>query len=82
MFNLPLTKSSQQRKTARHCKTPMKINIVSIGSYVLLFTISFMLFTIGLWHRAGLLKLWVVAPSGVAKCNFVVAKPIGLTNQI
>ena len=28
------TKSSQQRKTARHCGTPMKSNIVSIGCYV------------------------------------------------
>ena len=26
-------KSSQQRKTARHCRTPMKSNIVSIGCY-------------------------------------------------
>jgi len=41
-----------------------------------------MLFTIGLWHRAGLLKLLVAAPNGIAKCNFVVAKPIGFTNQI
>jgi len=36
MFNLPLTKSSQQRKTARHCKTSMKSNIVSIGCYICL----------------------------------------------
>jgi len=28
MFSLPLTKSSQQCKTARHCRTPMKSNIV------------------------------------------------------
>jgi len=28
MFNLSLTKSSQQRKTARHCNTPMKSNIL------------------------------------------------------
>jgi len=28
MFNLPLTKSSQQRKTASHCRTPMKIYII------------------------------------------------------
>jgi len=28
MFNLPLTKSSQQCKTARHCWTPMKRSIV------------------------------------------------------
>jgi len=27
-FNLPLTKSSQQRKTVRHWKTPMKSSIV------------------------------------------------------
>jgi len=124
MFNFPLTKSSQQRKTARHCKTPMKRNIVSIGSYVCLFLLDFaqteiacwssacllnqleqflasftgrnvstlgllrmviwrccdntsllckacfMLFTIDLWRWAGLLKLWVAAPNGVAKCNF------------
>jgi len=34
MFNLPLTKSSQQRKTARHCRTRMKSNIVSMECYV------------------------------------------------
>jgi len=34
MFNLLLTKSSQQRKTARHCRNPMKSNIVSFGCYV------------------------------------------------
>ena len=28
MFHLPLAKSSQQRKTARHCWTPMKSSIV------------------------------------------------------
>jgi len=39
MFNFPLTKSSQQRKTAE--KTPMKSNIVSIGSYVWLFLLDF-----------------------------------------
>jgi len=32
MFNLRLTKSSQKRKTARHCR--MKSTIVSIGCYV------------------------------------------------
>jgi len=42
MFNSPLTKSSQQRKTTRHCKTPMKSNIVSIGSYVWLFLLDFL----------------------------------------
>ena len=41
MINFPLTKSSQQRKTARDCKTPMKRNIVSIGSYVWLFLLDF-----------------------------------------
>jgi len=137
MFNFPLTKTSQQRKTARHCKTLIKSNIVSIGSSVCFFftkfranrdcllklcmlvksarTVSrefyrektclycayfiwlaegvatilcccaklvFMLFTIGLWHKAGLLKLCVAAPIGVAKCNFGVVKPIGLKNQI
>jgi len=34
MLNFPLTNSSQQRKTARRCKTAMKSNIVRIGSYV------------------------------------------------
>jgi len=37
MHNFPLINSSQQRKTARHCKTPMKNKIVIIGSYVWLF---------------------------------------------
>jgi len=42
MFNFPLTKSSQQHcKTSRECKTPMKNNIVSIGSYVWLFLLDF-----------------------------------------
>jgi len=41
MFNFPLIASSQQRKTARHCKTPMKSNIASIGSYVWLFLLDF-----------------------------------------
>jgi len=40
-YNFSLTKSSQERKTARHCKTPMKINFVSIESYVWLFLIRF-----------------------------------------
>jgi len=44
--------------------------------------LAFMLLTIGLWRRAVLLKLWVAASNGVAKCNFGAAKPIGLTNQI
>jgi len=34
MFNSPLTKSSQQRKTARHCITPMKSSIINIACYV------------------------------------------------
>jgi len=42
----------------------------------------FMLFTIGLWRRAGLLKLWVAASNGAAKCNFRISKTIGSTNQI
>jgi len=37
IYNFSLTKRSQQRQTARHYKTPMKINVVSIGSYVWLF---------------------------------------------
>ena len=42
MFNFPVTKSSQQRKTARHCKTPMNsIIVVSIGSYVWLLLTRF-----------------------------------------
>jgi len=34
------------------------------------------------WFRAGLLKLWVATPFGVAKCNFGFAKQIWLTKQI
>jgi len=42
MFNFPLTKkSTQQRKTAIYCKTPMKSKIVSFGSYVWLFLLDF-----------------------------------------
>jgi len=37
MFNFPLTKSLQQRKTARHCKSPMKSKFVCNGSYVCCF---------------------------------------------
>jgi len=37
MFNFPLTKTSQQRRTARHCKTSTKSNVVNIGSYVCFF---------------------------------------------
>jgi len=57
MFNFPLTKSSQQRKTARHCKTPMKSNIVSIGSYVWLFLLDFAQTEIACWNSACLNKL-------------------------
>jgi len=41
MINFPLIKSSQQSKAARHGKTPMKSNVVSIGYYVLLFLLDF-----------------------------------------
>jgi len=34
MINLPLTKRSQQYKTVRRCRTPMKSNIASFGCYV------------------------------------------------
>jgi len=36
----PLTKTSQQREIARDGKTPMKSNIVSVGSYVWLFLLD------------------------------------------
>jgi len=49
MFNFPLTKSLQQRKIARHFKTPMKSNIVSIGSYVWLFLLDFTQTEIACW---------------------------------
>jgi len=41
MYNFSLTKSSQQRKTARHYKTPMKSNLVSIGSCLVVFKLDF-----------------------------------------
>jgi len=50
MLNFPLTKSSQQHKTARHGKTPMKSNIVSIGSYVWLFLLDFAQTEIACWN--------------------------------
>ena len=40
-YNVSLTKSSQQRKTARYYKTPMKSNIISTGFYVWLFLTRF-----------------------------------------
>ena len=49
MFNFRLTKSSQQRKTARHCKTPLKSNIVSIESYAWLFLPDFAQREIACW---------------------------------
>ena len=49
MFNFPLTKSSQQRKTARHCKTLMKSNILSIASYVWLLLLDFQHAEIACW---------------------------------
>ena len=41
-YNFLLKKSSQQRKTARRYKTPMKSNIVTIGFYLWLFLLDFM----------------------------------------
>jgi len=58
--NIPLTKSSQQRKTARGCKTPMK----SIGSYV--FSVldpTFGCFCKISRNRECLLKLYMLAES-------------------
>ena len=51
MFNFPLTKSLQQRKTASNCKTPMKSKIVSIGSYVWLFLLDFPQTEIACWNQ-------------------------------
>jgi len=42
MSNFPLTKNSQQRKTARHSQTPMKSNIPSIEFYVWLYLKDFL----------------------------------------
>jgi len=50
MFNFPLTKSSQQHKTARHCRAPMTSNIVSIGSYVRLLLLDFAQTEIACWN--------------------------------
>ena len=50
MFNFPLPKISQQHKTARYCKTPMKSKIVSIGSYVWLFLLDFPQAEIACWN--------------------------------
>jgi len=35
-----------------------------------------------LFHKAGLVKLWVATPFAVVKCNFGVAKEIGVRSQI
>jgi len=34
MFNLPLTKRSQQRNTTSHCRTPIQSNIVVVEKNV------------------------------------------------
>ena len=62
MYNFSLTKRSQQSKTARHYKTPMKS---SIGSYVWLFLTRFPA------NRDSLLKLYIYRISRVSKpfCN-------------
>jgi len=50
MFNFPLTKSSQQRKTTWDCKTRMKNIIVRSGSYVWLFLLDFAQTEIACWN--------------------------------
>ena len=54
MFSFPLTKTSQQRKTARHCKTPMKSHIVILRLVV---------FTRFPANRDCLLKLYMLVKS-------------------
>ena len=76
VLNFPLTKSSQQRKTATHCKTPMKSNIVSIGSYVWLFLLD-------LAQTDCLLKLYMLVKSArTVSREFYLEKRvyIGLTS--
>ena len=43
-------KSSQERKTARYCKTPMKSKMVSFGSHVWLFLLDFPQTEIACWN--------------------------------
>jgi len=119
MFIFPLTKSSQQRKTAREkqyfqywilhlvvftrfranrdCLLKPYVNQISKNSflwaslgntclhwaYFIWFAegvatmlcccakLVFMLLTIGLWRRAGLLKLWVAISNGDLKTNWL-----------
>jgi len=76
VLNFPLTKSSQQCKTATHCKTPMKSNIVSIGSYVWLFLLD-------LAQTDCLLKLYMLVKSArTVSREFYLEKRvyIGLTS--
>ena len=55
-------KSLQQHKTARHCRTPMKSNVVSIGSYIL--------FPTRLpGTRDSLLKLYMLVKSARTVCR-------------
>ena len=70
-------KSSQQRKTARHCRTLLKSNIVSIGCYI------WLLLTRLPANRDCLLKLYMlVKPAGTASCEFYWEKRVyvGLTS--
>jgi len=50
MFNFHWQRSSQQHKTARYSKTPMKSKIVSFGSYVWLFLPDFPQTEIACWN--------------------------------
>jgi len=71
--------------TRKYVSTLGLLHMVSWGwcnNTLLLCKLVFTLLTIDLWHRAGLLKVWVAASNGAAKCNFGISKPIGLTNQI
>jgi len=56
MFNLSLTKSSQQRKTARRWRTPIKRNIISIGCYVFCYQLDCRQTKIACWSSVSQLN--------------------------
>ena len=60
MFSFPQTKTSQQRKTARHCRTPMKSDIVIL---------RLVFFTRFPANRDCLLKLYKLVKSARTVCR-------------
>ena len=70
MLNLPLTKSSQKRRNARHCRTPMKSNILILilrSKQYYRVVIVLTVYTRRLHLRSCQTKLWSYASGAVSQ---------------